>query len=224
MKIFDVEPNSAEWHLARCGKATASCFDKIITAARGDPSKQAEDYANQIVAEILTGDPTDDFKGNVWTDRGHELEPEAIKAYCLLRQDAEVQPGKFCSNDEETYGASPDNFVQIPIYDQDGVISSYDEGLLEIKCFMPKNHTRMLLNPEPDREHWPQLQGQLLVTSRAWVDIMFYHPKLPPAVVRVHRDEEYLIKLKNALDVFVNTVKQKVTKIEGVELTQKDAA
>lgn len=228
MKKFDVVQNTPEWHKARCGKATASMYDKIITAAKGEPSKQAEDYANQLAAEILTGDPTDDFKGNAWTERGHELEAEAIAAYQVLRENAEVEHGCFVCNDEETYGASPDNFVQIPrsrkeeVQLEDGIIEvqdvddGYDEGLLEIKCFMPKNQVRMLLKPEPDREHWPQLQGQLLVTGRAWVDIMFYHPKLPPAIIRVVRDEAYIAKLQVALDMLIKNVSEKVAAIEGV--------
>lgn len=232
MKKFDVVQNTPEWHKARLGKATASMFSRIITAVKGDPSAQMQDYANQLAAEIITGDPTDDFKGNVWTERGHELEPEAIAAYTMLRDNAEVEHGCFCSNDEETYGASPDNFVKIPVYrtveitdlDEAGnVIGSHeetaqdgwDEGLLEIKCKMPKNQISVLRNPVVSRDHWPQLQGQLLVTGRKWVDIMYYHPKLPPQIIRVERDEDYIAKLQVALDACVEQVKQIVNKIKG---------
>lgn len=227
MKKFDVVQNTPEWHKARCGKATASMFDKIITPAKAEPSKQAADYENQIVAEIITGEPVDEFKGTVWTDRGHELEPEAIAAYAMLREGAEVEHGCFVSNDEETYGASPDNFVKISQYVTDvnddwsdlekedkRRLVGYEEGLLEIKCFMPKNQVSMLLDPHPDRAHYPQLQGQLLVTGCKWVDIMFYHPKLPPQIVRVMRDEDYIEKLKTALEVFSENVKTKVNIIK----------
>lgn len=232
MKKFDVVQNTEEWHKARLGKATASMFSRIITAVKGDPSAQMDDYANQLAAEILTGDPTDDFKGNVWTERGHELEPEAIAAYAMLRDAAEVEHGCFVSNDEETYGASPDNFVKIPVYEQrivdevndDGEVIGqteqqelvgYDEGLLEIKCKLPKNQIAVLRNPVVSRDHWPQLQGQLLVTGRKWVDIMYYHPKLPPQIIRVERDEDYIAKLQVALDACVEQVKQIVNKIKG---------
>lgn len=233
MKIYDVIQNTPEWHSCRLGKLTASAFDKLITAVKGEPSKQAEDYCNQLVAEILTGSPTDDFKGNVWTERGHELEPQAIAAYAMIRENAEVSHGCFVSNDAETYGASPDNFVQIPIIgdvtfdvtdpetgeitgqdSQPGVIG-YDEGLLEIKCFMPKHHIKMALKPEVEREHWPQLQGQLLVTGRKWVDIMFYHPALQPVIIRVERDEEYIVKLIAALDAAVANIQSKVKLLRG---------
>lgn len=227
MKLYDVVQNTPEWHKARLGKATASAFSKIITASKGDPSAQADDYANQLAAEILTGDPTDDFKGTAWTERGHELEPEAIAAYCMMRENAEVEHGQFVANDEETYGASPDNFVKIPLINQEAEINTdgntvyfdkivgYEEGLLEIKCKMPKNQVKAILKPEVEREHWPQLQGQLLVTGRKWVDIMYYHPKLPPVIVRVNRDEDYIKKLQYALDILVQGVKDKVAAIRG---------
>lgn len=235
MKKHDVIQNTPEWHKARLGKATASMFSRIITAVKGDPSAQMQDYANQLAAEILTGDPTDDFKGNAWTERGHELEPEAIAAYTMLRDNAEIEHGCFCSNDEETYGASPDNFVSIPTYktievsetDDDGnetgnfvseiVRDADDEGLLEIKCKMPKNQISVLRNPVVSRDHWPQLQGQLLITGRKWVDIMYYHPKLPPQIIRVQRDEDYIAKLQVALDACVEQVKEIVNKIKGEE-------
>lgn len=244
MKLYDVVQNTPEWHKARLGKATASAFDKIITAVKGDPSKQMEGYAEQLAAEILTGDPTDDFKGNAWTERGHELEPDAIAAYQMLRENAEVEHGQFCSNDEETYGASPDNFVKIAQYADVEVIEpavdstgrhievkrietqlvGYDEGLLEIKCFMPKNQIRILRKPEVEREHWPQLQGQLLVTGRKWVDIMFYHPKLKPQIIRVERDDDYIAKLQIALDALVLLVKQIVAEYNGETTQVKEAA
>lgn len=233
MKKFDVVQNTEEWHKARLGKATASMFSRIITAVKGDPSAQMDDYANQLAAEILTGDPTDDFKGNVWTERGHELEPEAIAAYAMLRDAAEVEHGCFVSNDEETYGASPDNFVKIPkikkvtnstvndngeiVETEEEVFDGWDEGLLEIKCKLPKNQVSVLLKPTVSRDHWPQLQGQLLVTGRTWVDIMYYHPKLRPQIIRVERDEDYIAKLQVALDACVAAVQQKVKTIKGEE-------
>lgn len=211
MKKHDVIQNTPEWDRLRAGKATASAFDKIITAVKGEPSKQAAAYSDRLAAEIITGNPIDDFKGNAYTDRGHELEPDAIKAYAMLRDGAHVSHGGFVTNDDETYGASPDNFVDIA--NEDGELS--EEGLLEIKCLWPENHVRALLNPGVEREYWVQLQGQLLVTGRKWVDIMFYHPEIRPAIYRVERDEEYIAKLQHALNVFVEEVKRKVAAIRG---------
>jgi hypothetical protein len=63
---------------------------------------------------------------------------------------------------------------------------------------------------EAHREYWPQLQGQLYVTERKWVDILCYSDErpspnggtLPKVVVRVEPDEEYIEKLAHELDIF----------------------
>ena len=52
--------------------------------------------------------------------------------------------------------------------------------------------TRYLLSGAVGDEYWPQIQGQLWITERAWVDIMSYCPEMPEAVVRVARDEAYI--------------------------------
>lgn len=138
----------------------------------------------------------------------------------MLRDEAVVAEGMFCTNNEETIGASPDNFVRLPIYtideagDRQHTGDSY--GLLEIKCGMAKNQVKALIKPEVEREHWPQLQGQLLVTGRDWVDIMYYHPKLPPVIIRVERDDEYIAKLVVALDLLLKEKNQLVEQISAI--------
>jgi len=159
----DIVQNTPQWHKVRLGIPTASAFDQLITPVEGKPSASAALYENRLVAESITGDPIDDFGGTAWTERGHELEPEAVTYYELIKE-MDVKHGAFATNDEATYGASPDCFAG-------------EEGLLEIKCLAPHTHVGILLNPKADRKHYPQLQGQLLVTGRAWVDILFYHPK-----------------------------------------------
>lgn len=211
MKFHQVIQNTPEWEKLRAGKATASAFDKIITAAKHEPSKQAGAYANRLAAEIVTGNPISDFKGNVYTERGHELEPDAIKAYAMIRDNADVRHGGFITNDDETYGASSDNLVDI----SNPETGEVDEGCLEIKCLWPENHVAALLNPGVEHEYWVQLQGQLLVTGRRWVDIMFYHPEIRPAIYRVERDEAFIAKLQIALDALIADVKEKVAAVRG---------
>lgn len=199
MKIFPVVQNTPQWLQARCGVVTASAFSKILTPAKGDLSKQMGGYENRIVAERITGDPIDDFGGNVWTERGHELEPEAVAMYEMLRE-ADVTHAGFISNDAETVGCSPDGLVN-------------DDGLLEIKCLAPHTIIGVLLDGESDDGHYPQLQGQLFVTGRKWVDILYYHPKLPPLIQRVNRDEEYIRKLSIALAQMELNIQEKISKI-----------
>lgn len=197
----NITQNTPEWHKVRLGLPTASAFDQLITPVKGDPSASADPYENRLVAERITGDPIDDFGGTQWTERGHELEPEAVAYYEMIKG-IDVTHGCFATDDAGTYGASPDCFAG-------------DDGLLEIKCLAPHTHVGMLLNPKADRKHYPQLQGQLLVTNKEWVDILFYHPKLPKLIIRVERDIEYISKLRTAIDSCLANVEAKMKQIKG---------
>ena len=200
----DVVQGTPEWLRARVGVITASNFSDIITPAEGKPSASAGMYEDMIVAEILTGQSQEEFGGTFWTDRGKKLEPEAV-AYYEMERGLDVVHGCFATNDAGTYGASPDGYAG-------------DEGLIEIKCLSGKHHVAVLLNPTKAIKHKPQIQGQLLVTGRKWVDNLFYypHPELPNLIIRVERDEPYIIKLEAALDQFSKNVAEKIKQIKGL--------
>lgn len=198
MIIHNVEQNSPEWLQARLGIPTASEFDSIITAG-GKPSTQADGYANKLLAEIMTGAPVNTFVGNAATERGHLLEPDAVSFY-ELQNDCDAVKIGFCTNDEATMGCSPDRLIG-------------DDGLLEIKCPLPHTHIKYLLSQNIDKEYYPQLQGQLLVTGRMWVDIISYHPEMPSVVIRVKRDTAYLAEMTKLLAEFHGKMKEKRQKL-----------
>lgn len=177
MKIYNVEQGSDEWFQARLGIPTASEFSCIVTPT-GKASTQAEAYINKLLAEILTGKPLESMESNGWMERGKELEADAAQFYELQR-DVSTELVGFCTDDERTMGASPDRLVG-------------EDGLLEIKCPAPHTHVQYLLEQEVDRKYYPQVQGQLLVTGRKWVDLLSYHPEMPPVIMRIERDEDYL--------------------------------
>jgi len=195
MKIYDVEQNSDEWYALRCGVLTSSSFDKILTPG-GKLSTQAGMIENRIVAERLTGDPIIDFKGTQWTERGHELEPDAVSFY-EFKTGSETHKVGFVLSDDGTIGCSPDRFVG-------------EDGILEIKCPAPHTHVEMVLTGKIGEEYKPQIQGQLLITGRSWVDIVSYHPKIKPSIIRVERDAEYIDKLANAIEGFNHNVRRKL--------------
>ena len=69
MKIHNVEQRTAAWFDLRCGKPTASSFDKIITP-EGTPrnGELREKYLYKLAAEAVLKRPADDeaieyFKG-----------------------------------------------------------------------------------------------------------------------------------------------------------------
>lgn len=185
------EPRSREWFYMRLGVPTSSEFHKIVTPG-GKLSSQAEGYAHTLLAEAMLGRPLESPETQ-WMVRGQELEDEAIKAYELLAR--ETSPGGFITNDECTLGCSPDRLVG-------------DDGILEMKVPAPNTHVGYLVSRDFGKEKWPQVQGQLLVSGRKWVDLMSYHPELPPIIVRAERDEKYMAVLEPALASFVKDLRE----------------
>ena len=199
MKLIDVTQGSPEWLHVRLGIPTASNFLKIITPT-GKQSTQANGYANQLLAEWLMGEPIDGFTGSKWTERGQEVEQSAVGFYEFNR-DIKVEEVGFITDDEGTMGCSPDRLVG-------------DDGLLEIKCLKADNHMDQLFEQAIDPKHYPQVQGQLLITGRAWCDVEYYHPILPSLILRVQRDEDYLLLMTAALNGFCRTIEEKKKKLK----------
>ena len=117
--------------------------------------------------------------------RGSLLEREAALAYEFMT-DTATEPVGFIPTDDRRYGASPDRLIG-------------NDGLLEAKC-------PMRLRRDLDHRHWPQLQGQLLVAEREFVDWVCYLPAQELVVWRCYRHETYIQKLPAALDAFCDKV------------------
>ncbi len=173
MKIHDVEQRSDAWYAIRVGKPTASEFSNIITS-EGKPSKSVPEYAITLAAELYAGKRVDPWDGNRWTERGREFEEQAVRLYDFAH-DTETQPVGFVTDDAGRIGCSPDGLVG-------------DDGMVEVKCLMAKNHVKAILRYRKDGVPPPsyiqQTQGQLLICERAWCDLVFFHPELPLLVIR----------------------------------------
>jgi hypothetical protein len=171
-----IDQRSPQWFVLRAGIPTASEFHRIVTPG-GKPSRQAEGYLYSLLAEYVVGHPITGPETD-WMQRGQELEDEAIKAY-EFQTGVETQPGGFITLDSGLVGCSPDRLVG-------------KDGLLEIKCPKESTHVGYLLTGQLEDDYRPQLQGQLWVAERAWVDVVSYHPQMPPRVMRVERDDKYV--------------------------------
>ena len=188
MIVLDVEQGSIAWQEARLAIPTASQFSRIVTPG-GKPSKSAEQYLGELLAEWVLGYQADDFQSE-WAERGKALEPDARKFYAFHR-DAEVSTVGFCYRDDSRLvGASPDGLVG-------------EDGLWEVKCPMPGKHLVYLARGVLPREYVLQVQGQLWVTGREWCDFMSFHPDLPPFVIRVEPWPAMQAALDDALPDFV---------------------
>lgn len=196
-----VTQGTTEWLMLRLGRPTASEFSRIITPA-GKPSSQASDYCNELLGELILGRPLD-ADSFPWMERGKLLEDEARKFYEMDRG-VDLEPAGFCTTDDGLVGASPDAFCGA-------------DGLVEVKCPSPGVHVGYLLDAArgADDKYRAQLQGQLYVTGRDWVDIISYHPEMPAAIVHVGRDEKFLEALAVELDKFLKVFDDRRTIIES---------
>lgn len=194
-----VEQREEEWFRLRIGRPTASEFHRILTAG-GKISAQATDYAHMILAEMMLGKRTEN-PATEWMIRGQELEDSAIEAYEHLRE-VETARGGFVTTDDGRVGCSPDRLVG-------------DDGLIEMKCPAPNTHIGYLLDPASlEGAKKPQVQGELCVTGRRWVDLVSYHPELPTVIRRVYRDDKYIESLGIALTRFVEILDELRFKLE----------
>lgn len=205
MIYHEVVQHSPGWFKMRLGLATASCFDKIVTPAKGDPSKQMDDYANNLIGELVTGNNAETFT-SYWMERGQQFEADAAAAYEFITG-FELDRGGFLTDDDMTVGASPDRRV---------IKLGSVVGGVEIKC--PKEGTQvanLLRGDDIDPQYKPQVQGQILIGGFEFVDWFSYHPDFPPALIRTYRDDAYCNKLASALEQFESLLQEKIRILEG---------
>ena len=188
MITLDCEQGSEEWLAVRMGVPSASNFRKLLPSNM-KLSTQAPGYRHTLLAELL-GVRAELYQNDAMK-RGTELEPEARETYEFVTG-ATVEQVGFCLRDDGRIGCSPDGLIG-------------EDGGLEIKCPMAHTHVAYLLRGECPHDYYPQVQGAMYVCGpgRQWWDFMSYYPGLPPMIVRVERDDEYISALKDALYVFL---------------------
>lgn len=207
MIVHNVVQGTVEWQRLRIGMPTASQFDNIITAKKGELSTSAEGYLCLLLAELIMGRPIE-APITSWMERGSELEGEAKDLYAF-QNDVELQQVGFVTNDAMTFGASPDSFIV------------GTKRAIETKVPKPEEHVRYLLTGSIADKYKVQLQGQMYVCELESVDIVSHHPEMPQAVVRVNRDEEFIKKMATALDAFVDTLANMKAKLDVEGLIKK---
>ena len=189
MRILDHKQGTDEWLAARVGLPTASRFSEIVTPKTTKPSSSQDAFIAYLTAEWFLGRPLDDFSSG-FTERGTELEAEAA-AWYAFQQDADAREVGLCLTDDGKVGASPDRLVNA-------------DGLLECKCPGAAKHMANYLDPEAfEADHWCQVQGQLWVTRREWVDLVSFNPKIPNVIVRVKPDPKFQAALSEHVPAFV---------------------
>ena len=199
MPIFhhDVAQYSEAYDRLKLGIPTSSNFHKIITP-QGKPSKQWREYACVLIAERLLQRKIE-FYNSPAMERGLIVEADAVDWY-EFDQDVTVQRVGFITDDDHTVGCSPDRLVG-------------DDGLLEIKAPLPHTQVEYWISGEVSERFRPQLQGQLYVSQRGWVDIVCWHDVLPKLVMRVEPDEQFIKALDRELQIFNYFIERVMEKI-----------
>ena len=208
-----LEQGSPAWLQARLGKATSSCFGKIMTKARsgGGMSQTALTYMTQLIGERLSGRPSDELstKEVRW---GNEHEPPArgLYSWACGEHGHKTQLVGFVDHPTlPNVGGSPDFLVD-------------DNGLGEIKCpYKGTNHIKFIemgtLTEKVNKDYYWQCQGNLWVAQREWIDFVSYHPLFPEELqlhtCRIYRDDDDIEDLEEAVTRFVEQMEIKLDKI-----------
>lgn len=182
---------SGDWLLARAGCFTASRSADLMAKLRdGKPGASRGRLLALLAVERLTGRPVTTYQ-NAAMLRGIELEGEARDAYSFTLGVAVVEAGFIPHPTIPFCGCSPDGLVG-------------DDGMVEIKCpdNMEKHLDALRSGAHADEYRW-QLQHQLWVCGREWVDAVSYHPDFPEglqlAVKRVARDASAIAEIEAAV-------------------------
>ena len=209
----NIYQGTPEWFNDRLFHFTSSELYKLLTEPRskqdqeaGKPSMTMAEYIFEKLAEDLTGryDDSLDTKALRW---GETYEADARLVYETVTGNSV----DLCGFIEwsKIFGGSPDGLVG-------------DDGIIEIKCpYSTANHVRYLLLENQYElnglkpEYYTQIQGNLLVTGRKWCDFISYDPRCVRAefalkILRVDRDEEFIKRIKDALDK-AERIKEQIT-------------
>lgn len=203
MKTHTMIQYSPDWWKARAGHVTASNADRIVTAVRFEASKQQDKYIDEIISELVTGVTPNFFSETPMTPamrHGRDTEPEARRWY-NLHAGVDVQMVGGVESDCGRLWSSPD-----------GLIGS--DGVLELKCPLPKTHFGYLRRGVLPVEYKPQCHAHLLITGRSYVEFVSYCPQADPFVLRVEPDE-WTQRLSDELEVFLAKLEVAKAKIMG---------
>jgi len=172
---------------------TASRFKDILSPS-GKESAGSNQYMEDILRWTFHGADKENFS-SFWTERGRELEGDALSAYILETGIATEKP-KFIFNKKYSCGCYPDG--------------TSAEGCVEIKCLKDVNHRDILKNGVP-LKFKPQIQGTILITQKLWLDFVAYCPGENLYVERIFPDFTWLGKFIESMAVFNQKLNEKYT-------------
>ena len=198
-----MEQRSTEWYAARCGSLGASQLNEALATTKNGWGASRENLKNRIIAERLTGSPTETFQ-NAAMQWGVDQEDNARKAY-------ESETGTFVEEmgiafhpDLKNTHASPDGLVG-------------EDGLLEIKCPNTTTHIETLKSQKVPSKYMNQMLWQMRCVDRQWCDYVSFDPRLPVHlqlfIKRVERDDAAIAELEAKVAEFLDEVQGEIDEL-----------
>lgn len=197
---YDILQNTEEWFAIKLGKFSASTADSLLM------DKKTAGYTNlikKIVEERITGISTESkaFRGNSYTERGHELEPISCTDYEFRNLKTLKQVGVIELDDWTL--CSPDRLID-------------DDGLWQTKCPIFHTQVEYLKTRKVPTNYYKQMQFELFVSGRKYNVFNSYHPFLPPVDIVVLRDEDMISNIKKRLEEAKEEVKKEIEIIKNL--------
>lgn len=164
----------------------------------GEPADPEIRLAVKKAIERISKKPYGNTGGNFYaTQRGHEGEGYARMRY-ESRFELIVEEAGLYVTDENLFGASVDGLVG-------------DDGLIEVKVPLDLLKVIRIIQTGDLSEYMHQMQGQLWVTGRKWVDFLMGVPDL----AELNNGNELYVKRVLRDDDFIETMEAQLWEHEG---------
>jgi putative phage-type endonuclease len=168
MKILNSDQNSDQWFDDRLGKITGSKLGGIVVK-RGTERKLG---FYELIAEKLA--TKEDYQDAM--ERGHELEPVAVKLFSE-KTGKQVESVGLCISDfNDDIALSPDGLIMIG--------SRYKEAV-EVKCLRSAKHLQAYFEQKVPAEYEEQtIQYFIVNEDLETLFVTFYDPRI--SVIPIH--------------------------------------
>ncbi len=211
--LEEVEQGTVEWKQLHIGVPSASNFATIMASGKdGGESIGRRGLLNRMAGEILTGEPAETYK-NAAMQRGNDMEQEARDYYERTRF-VDLKRVGFVRRSVTRIiggplivGCSPDALIPP------------QRKALEVKTMAPAGIIEMLEKGAAGfpPEHRAQCQGTLWVTGYRELDLLIFYRGMPVnPIFSIGRDEAYIQRIAEAIEVFSYDLRKLVERIKNM--------
>lgn len=217
-----MEQRDRQWHAARLGNLSGSRANDMMG------TKQARNrYLVENAVEILTGTQKEFF--SKYTEFGKVHEPAAIRDYEFQTGLTVATPPLIVSDLHPRFVCSPDGMVEDELtwtipggtleeVPDDEVITKPIKGVVEVKSrFDVSKHVDTIFKNEIPKEYLPQCHWNMWVSNSNFCDYVSYSPDMPPKsqlhIIRLMRDDDYIVKMQNKALLFLRELDELVEKL-----------